>query len=456
MALKVKRKKPKNRCTMMVFIGSSCRNNSRFQLSWKIFFHCLFLVSIFQSSLLLTRFSFENHRHETSHRLSILPVTDNNNEQQQQQHHHHHDHRDNRPKLRFNWTQLEPLSPLARRIAQHQQNCDLPTAHFWYRNRFGLGSDLHVWSQAVCNAMQLNRRIYTHLPWVWRDESVCQSSDGGLSAMTCYFAHSEAQCPDDDDDDDVHNKNNENNLNSLHRHQSQFNISRGRGRVKNDCDGILAEYNATIPDLRAAATEFLFTTALSERIQTEAERQLQIVFKSNNGTTPKNLITVHIRGGDKADEMELVKASEYVQAVKQIQQQQRRRRTLHVSAAAAAAAEELPAANVFLATEDPRAVFEFVTAAPKEWSIYVDAYFQEMFPHRLGDVYNGSPLLAQTLKGRPGLVALGSLLVAMEANDFVLTTASNWSRLLNELRRNVLDPRCDHCTNVIDLKRGEW
>jgi hypothetical protein len=46
-------------------------------------------------------------------------------------------------------------------------------------------------------------------------------------------------------------------------------------------------------------------------------------------------------------------------------------------------------------------------------------------------------------------------LVAMEANDFVLTTGSNWSRLMNEIRINILNPRCNDCTTMIDLKRGE-
>jgi hypothetical protein len=63
--------------------------------------------------------------------------------------------------------------------------------------------------------------------------------------------------------------------------------------------------------------------------------------------------------------------------------------------------------------------------------------------------------LAKKLKGRPGLVALASVLVAMQADDYVLTTKSNWSRLINELRKNVLDPRCGDCTRLVDLAPGE-
>ena len=68
----------------------------------------------------------------------------------------------------------------------------------------------------------------------------------------------------------------------------------------------------------------------------------------------------------------------------------------------------------------------------------------------------GNPIVAKKMDGKPGLIALGSLLVAMEANDFVLTTGSNWSRLINELHRNVLDPRCNNCTRLIDLLHGEY
>jgi hypothetical protein len=279
----------------------------------------------------------------------------------------------------------------------------------------------------MCNAIHLNRRVYTALPWIWLDKDACHDKNKNASAMTCYFPLSERLCPQDAEDS-----------NGIHE---QFNLYRGRGRVRNDCEKILEDHNATVADLRAAATEFLFSS-LSNQIQVEAERQIQVVFQSTGGVIPSDLVTVHIRWGDKADEMTLVPPTNYVQAVQHIQRDRHR---------------SVETASVFLATEDPRAVYEFVRAAPAGWTIYVDAYFQEMLQHRKkGDMYNASPQMANDLKGRPGLVALGSLLVAMEANDFVVTTASNWSRLINELRQNILDPRCNYCTKVVDLKPGEW
>ena len=85
----------------------------------------------------------------------------------------------------------------------------------------------------------------------------------------------------------------------------------------------------------------------------------------------------------------------------------------------------------------------------------MDAYFQDFraIPH-VG--LNGNPKMSDLLQGRPGLVALASLLFALQANNFVVTTASNWSRLMNELRKSVLDPRCDSCSQMIDLTKPSY
>ena len=63
---------------------------------------------------------------------------------------------------------------------------------------------------------------------------------------------------------------------------------------------------------------------------------------------------------------------------------------------------------------------------------------------------------ARRSEGRAGTIALASLLIAMEADEFVLTTGSNWSRLMNEIRKNIIDPRCHGCTEMIDLRPGCW
>jgi hypothetical protein len=328
---------------------------------------------------------------------------------------------DNMLRLRYDWTGLDRLSPLAQRMAAHQSNCSVPLANYYSRTAVGLGSDLHVYSLAVCNALHAgNIRVRTALPWIWFDTTACANDT--TSAMTCYFPGSELLCPND-------------HVLTLQQESELVNMNQ-KGVDDLTIEGIgCAEYD--VSDIRAATTEFLFTR-VSPLVQHEAERQLQLVF---GGVVPNNLITVHIRWGDKNTEMELVPVSDYIDAVEQILHQ----RTVQWSTDV----------HILLATEDPRAREEFEAAAPSTWQIYIDQYFLEMEEHRIAS-YNNNPIMSQNMGGRPGLVALGSLLVAMEANDFVLTTASNWSRLMNELRKNVLDPRCNNCTSLVDLRYGEW
>lgn len=329
-----------------------------------------------------------------------------------------------RPRLRLNWGHLEHVSDLARRMQAHQSNCHVPLGNFRYRNRFGLGSDLHVYSQALCNALEASEnkvRLRTLPDWIWLDQSTCQSASTASSSMVCYFPNAELQCPGD----------------ATMPTAQLVNVTAGRGRVRDQCPELRKRYGVSA--IRAATTEFLFAR-VGQPVINEAQRQLVRIF-GGRPPPPDHLITVHIRWGDKVDEMKLLDISEYIRAVQTLARKRR---------------DDDATVNVFLATEDPRAVSAFQSRAPDHWNIYLDAYFDDFLSHRRNDTYNGSPLMAQDLKGRPGLVALASLLVAMEANDFVLTTASNWSRLINELRLNVVNPRCDNCTNMIDLKRGEW
>jgi hypothetical protein len=193
--------------------------------------------------------------------------------------------------------------------------------------------------------------------------------------------------------------------------------------------------------VRAGAVEFLFA-GTGPAVAEEARRQLRRVFGGNG--PPSRLITVHIRWGDKKAEMKLRPIREYVDAVERLSQGREEEGGGGSSV------------GVFLATEDPRAAREFQReAAARNWTVYLDWYYQEFHDARL-EGYENHVRLAEQLGGRPGLVALASLLVALQADDYVLTTKSNWSRLINELRKNVLDPRCGNCTRLVNLARGEW
>ena len=326
-------------------------------------------------------------------------------------------------RLRYNWEDMPPHSELAKRIAVHQRNCSLPLGNFGYRNRFGLGSDIHVWGQAMCNALARNIRVRSVFPWIWLDETECDMNDARLSSMLCYFPKSEILCEQD--------------AGAAKGESIQHWLSNPKKnhRINNTCDSILQQYD--IPTVRAAALEYLFRS-VSPVVIKEAERQLNLVFPDG---VPEKLITVHVRWGDKSREMKLVAIDEYIKAVEKILD----------------ARAQSSTASIYLATEDPKAVAAFKAKAPQDWKIYVDQYYFDMLEFREGeDVYNQGPKTSKQTKGRAGVVALGSLLVAMEADDFVLTTASNWSRMMNELRKNVLDALCNGCTSMVDLKYGEW
>ena len=62
--------------------------------------------------------------------------------------------------------------------------------------------------------------------------------------------------------------------------------------------------------------------------------------------------------------------------------------------------------------------------------------------------------IAKKSNGAMGKSSLISLLIAMEAKYFVLTTGSNWSRLINELRISKVDPLCGNCTMMYDLRES--
>ena len=156
----------------------------------------------------------------------------------------------------------------------------------------------------------------------------------------------------------------------------------------------------------------------------------------NQSFVPSNLITAHIRWGDKGLEMQLVAVDEYVAAVKTLLMRR---------------VNQTDEVNVYVSTEDPKATAAFRSACPPTWNVYGDYMVEEAAEFR-PDSGNNALVAAVASHGMEGTQALASLVIAMEANDFVLTTGSNWSRLMNELRTNVIDPLCGNCTSFIDLR----
>jgi len=109
-----------------------------------------------------------------------------------------------------------------------------------------------------------------------------------------------------------------------------------------------------------------------------------------------------VRWGDKGKEMELVPMPTYIAAIKRIAQKQ---------------GMPSDALSVFLTTEDPLALAEFRAAAPPTWHIFVyeAAVSSDASVHSQKEE-------ATINNGASGRHALVALLLAMEADHFVLTT----------------------------------
>jgi hypothetical protein len=319
-------------------------------------------------------------------------------------------------RLHRDWRHNPPLSQYAKQIAAHQGDCTKQVASYMIDNKFGLGSHVVLWSQAMCNAIEEGYRMRSNQPdWLWLDPEHCDINQAKKSPLLCYFPKSEYKCGDA-------------------KEVPVGNVTDPRDMVK-VCK-LCRNNKVSRKKWRAASTEYLFER-VSPVIMQEAQRQIGLLFGAQG--IPDDLITVHIRWGDKFREMDLATIDEYMDAIKQL-----------------LPSDSHDKANIYLATEDPKALDEFLKAKPSGWNVYYDVTIKELkaFRPKEGD-YSASATFNNN-KGRMGLVALGSLLVALEANMFVLTTKSNWSSIMNHLRTNIVDPRCGNCTKMIDLRPGFW
>ena len=333
-------------------------------------------------------------------------------------------------RLQHDWNYHPPQSHLAQLIHAHQTNCSNQNIATYYSdNHYGIGSHVAVWSQGICQAMQQHRRLQTINPtWLWLDQNKCDMTiQTQKSPWSCYFPMAEPFCPQ-------------------HPQQQQqqpealtVNISIPRDHKRHSCQFFAKGDTNQLKAFRAASTEVLFQR-VSLLVIAEAERQLRLLFGEDE--PPEDLITVHIRWGDKFWEMDLVSIQEYLQAISNILVHHQGKR-------------DNSTASIYLATEDPRAAQEFKTAIPPGWKVYYDLTVAELSTYRPLKG-NRASHMARNTQGRAGLVGLGSLLLAMEAKWFVLTTASNWSRMMDHLRTQIINPRCNNCTFMVDLRPGIW
>jgi hypothetical protein len=323
--------------------------------------------------------------------------------------------------LRLDWTNLPPLSPLAIQIAASQSNCQLDTKSGNEPKEIikhaiptsGLGSNIHTWSSGMCHVVEQNKILITTGDWQWRDKTRCPPLLANNSPLSCYFGQHESAA-----------------RTCL---TNTTKSSQGSLWSYGACDKMIEEHGRSA--IRAASTEWLFQN-VTEIVLRVAEEQIRQTFNGTMMPPPEDLITVHIRWGDKGRETPLLPLSVYIDAVKNLLTR-----------------EELDGSkpvHIYLATEDPDAKQQFASAAEElHWTMYSSG------PKNLeaGSVSMG--VLATETNGAAGLDSVAALLVSLQANRYVLGTGSNWSRLINELRKNVLNPRCDNCTRWVNVHGDE-
>ena len=81
--------------------------------------------------------------------------------------------------LRLDYTNLKRLSPFAKEYERIQNDCSIKKlAITRYRNWTGLGSDVHVYGQSMCKAMEMKYvRLRMVGSWTWNSIEHCSMVD---------------------------------------------------------------------------------------------------------------------------------------------------------------------------------------------------------------------------------------------------------------------------------------
>eukprot|EP01039_Chlorochromonas_danica_P001742 gene1742-1902_t len=306
------------------------------------------------------------------------------------------------------WINRPLHSSLAKEIHEHQSKCTPKVVRHW-QQKSGMGSDLHIWTQAVCNAMHVGETLLQlDEPWIWNDKEFCKDGNH-TQPFSCYF-NLQSHCP----------------------HATILNHPAKWTNGWNMCPKYIQDMDSR-QIFRAAAIEYLFSN-LNPRLVQEAQNAIKEVFGSSG--IPQDMITLHVRLGDKHTEMKLVTPMEYYNAIDNFIDRH----------------PNLTDPHIYVTTESLdglKQLQEQLKSHQKTWKLH----------HYPPSVFNSdeviSPMeMAHRTQGSIGKHSLIALLLAMEARYYILTTGSNWSRLIDELRKNVVDVQCNNCTEIVDLRRA--
>ncbi|XRB07682.1 hypothetical protein NFJ02_32g82330 [Pycnococcus provasolii] len=327
----------------------------------------------------------------------------------------------------------------------------------------GLGTDIHFWTMALAAAASHDRVLVfledaDVMQWTWRDGVECV--DGRSDCFKCYFNDLTGCKPEPSE------------LQGLScRADTYSSASALEAALASDERivvfgpssqlGFRADWHGRLPPpfrddehtkfeelelYRAVAVEFLFHNPANWLRKLVCDSWSE-VYGFEDAPSPDELVTVHIRGGDKHMEMKLLDVEEYAQAVETLQKR-------HASLQ--------QRMSVYLVTESQEAEAAFREFSKRRgWHLITNGKGE-----RIESFDNHKAIHANEQK-RVGMSALISLYLSLHARYYVLTTRSNWSLLIDELRRSRVKPSCGgKCTDVIDLtdpavglgfpRRTEW
>ncbi|XRB07598.1 hypothetical protein NFJ02_32g81490 [Pycnococcus provasolii] len=327
----------------------------------------------------------------------------------------------------------------------------------------GLGADVHFWTMALAAAASHDRVLVfledaDVMQWAWRDGVECV--DGRSDGFKCYFNDLTGCKPDQSE------------LQGLSCRADTYSSASALEAALASDERIVVfgdslhlnegHWHGRLPPpfrddehtkfeelelYRAVAVEFLFHHPANWLRKLVCDSWSE-VYGFEDAPSPDELVTVHIRWGDKHVEMKLLDVEEYAQAVETLQKR-------HASLQ--------QRMSVFLVTEDESALDAFTTlASRKGWRLF--SYGKSLAPLAKEHMASTANKLPERRLGAHSLV---SLYLSLHARYYVLTTRSNWSLLIDELRRSRVEPSCGgKCTDVIDLtdpavglgfpRRTEW
>ena len=321
--------------------------------------------------------------------------------------------------MKNNWNYSNNLSGLAQIFKnrfESQSHC-YDKVKYFQLPPYGLGAVLHMWSQALCNALEEKSSLLlmnaSH--WVWNDRKFCGDNS---QPLYCYFQF-ESKCPD-----------NSGNKPEIISHSNSVNM----------CPTWIQD-DITRMNFRSATMEYLFSR-VSPSLLKMVNESIKEIFGSAG--IPNDMITIHLRAGDKAKEMRLISDQVFIMTIDKLLLQ------YNIS----------NPPTIFVVTENTETWHSFNRALREESRTHWKVFRYSPESHKETGLDRFPIQAAAASDGETGLASMISLLIALESKYYVLTTGSNWSRLIDELRRVVVDAKHHRQTVMVDLnsinKYGNW